>query len=176
MTSGPAAAIEAVIGRADWIADRGSLVMRAGAVFAWIGAAAATVVVFSRLGGMGWLIGLISLVPGWILWRYGTSLAAAFDGAKIRGQLGDAATLAKGRLAEVVDGIQDTRRQLFRGGFKVLKTVRGLRTDLGDFGIDISGIAQVANPGRLAAAGFSLLAALGLWLVAAAGVLARFIF
>ncbi|MCP3976329.1 MAG: hypothetical protein GY720_17735 [bacterium] len=177
MTSGPAAAIEAVISRVDWIADRGSLVMRAGALFAWLGAAAATVVVFSRIGGIGWVIGLVCLIPGWILWRYGRNLAAAFDGDKIRGQLGEVASLAKGRLGEVVDGIQDTRRRQFiRGGFKVLKTVRSIRTDLEDFGIDISGIMQVANPGSLVSTGVSLLAALGLWAIAAVGALVQFIF
>lgn len=177
MTSGPAAAIEAVITRVDWIADRGSLVMRAGAIFAWLGAVAATAVVFSQIGGIGWAIGLVCLIPGWILWRYGRNLAAAFDGDKVRGQLGEVADLAKGRLGEVVDGIQDTRRRQFiRGGFKVLKTVRSLHSDLDNFGIDISGIMQVANPASLATTGFSLLAALGLWAVAAIGALLQLIF
>lgn len=174
--TGPAAAIEAVISRVDWIASRGSLVMRAGAVFAWSGAVAATIVVFSRIGGFGWLLGAICLIPGWILWRYGTNLATVFDSKKIRGQLGEVADMAKGRWVEVVDGIQDTRRQFVRGGFKVLKTVRAIRTDLDSFGVDISGIIQVANPGSLAMTGFGLLAALGLWLVAAAGVVLRLIF
>ena len=176
MTSGPSSAIEAVISRVDWISDRGALVMRVGAVFAWLGAVAATVIAFSRIGGIGWIIGLISLIPGWLLWRYGKNLADAFDGAKIRGQLGEVAGMAKGRLGEVVDGIQDTRRQFVRGGFKVLRTVRSIRTDLDDFGIDISGIVQVANPGTLAMTGVSLLAALALWFVAAIGLLLRFIF
>ena len=176
MTTGPAAAIEAVVSRVDWLADRGSLVMRAGAIFAWLGAVAATIVVFSLIGGFGWLLGAICLIPGWILWRYGANLATAFDGEKIRGQLGEVADLAKGRLVEVVDGIQSTRRQFVRGGFKVLKTVRAIRTDLDSFGVDISGIIQVANPGSLAMTGSSLLAALALWLIAAAGLAFRLIF
>lgn len=176
MTSGRAGAIEAVISRVDWLADRGSLVMKVGAVGSWVGAIAATAVLFSRLSAIGWLLGAFALVPGWILWRYGRGLAAALDGEKVRGQLGGVADLAKGRLVDVVDGIQDTRRQMFRGGFKVLKTVRGLRGDFENFGIDVSGIAKVANPARLSMVGFSLLASLGLWVLALITIALRAVF
>lgn len=173
MTSGPAAAIEAVLTRVDWLANRGSFVMRAAAVFAWLGALVATGAVFVELGGLGWLLGAIFLVPGWVLWRYGKRLASALDAEKIRSQLGEAAGLAKTRLSEVVAGIQTTRSQIFRGGLQVIKSVRTLRSDLGDFGIDVSDITRLANPGSIGLAVASLFTGLGLWIIAAVGIAFR---
>ncbi len=173
MTSGAAAAIEAVLTKVDWLADRGSRVMRAAAGFAWVGAIAATVAVFAKLDGFGWLLGAICLIPGWILWRYGKRLASALDADKIRTELDEAAGLAKTRLSEVVGGIQTTRTRMIRGGLQVIKSVRSLRSDLGNFGIDVSGITRLANPGSIGLAGASLFIALGLWIVAAIGVAVR---
>jgi len=173
MTSGPAAAIEAILTRVDWLADRGSLVMRAAAVFAGLGAIAATAAVFSALGEPGWLLGAICLIPGWILWRYGGRLASALDVEKIRTQLDDVAGLAKTRLTEAVGVIPTTRKQLFRGGLQVIKSVRALRSDLGTFGIDVSDITRLANPGSIGMAVTSLFIGLGLWIIAAIGVVFR---
>lgn len=173
MTSGPAAAIEAVLTRVDWLADRGSFVMRVAAVFAWLGAIAATVAVFARLGSLGWLLGAVCLVPGWILWRYGNRLASVLDAAKIRSQLGEAAGVAKTRLSEVVGGIQSTRSHMLRGGLQVIKSVRALRSDLGDLGVDITDITRLANPGSIGLAAASLFIGLGLWILAAIGIAFR---
>lgn len=173
MTSTPAAAIGAVLSRVDWLADRGSLVMRAAAVFAWLGAVAATIAAFSELGGFGWLLGAICLIPGWILWRYGKRLESALDAEKIKSQLGDVADLAKSRLSEVVGGIQTGRRQMFRGGLQVIKSVRALRSDLGGLGIDVSDLTRLANPGNIGMAATSLFVGLGLWVVAAIGIAFR---
>ena len=173
MTSGPVAAIEAVLTKVDWLADRGSYVMRAAAVFTWLGVVAATVAAFRELGGFGWVLGAICLVPGWVLWRYGKRLAAALDAEKIRSELGEAAGLAKTRLSEVVSGIQTTRRQMLRGGLQVIKSVRALRSDLGDFGIDVSGITRLANPGSIGLAVASLFSGLALWAVAAVAIAIR---
>lgn len=150
--------------------------MRAAAVFAWTGAAAATLAVFSALGGPGLIMALMCLLPGWLLWRYGTRLGAALDVQRIKGQLGDAATLAKTRVGEVVDGIQTTRRQFVRGGFRVLRLVRGLRADMESFGIDAAGIAEISSPAGLLVAAASLAAGIALWALAAIGLLARVIF
>ena len=168
-------AVEAVLVRIDSLADRGAKVMRAAAAFAWLGAAAATLAVFSAIGLFGWVIGVACLIPGWILWRYAGKLAGALDVAKIRGQLDDAADLAKARIGEVVGGIKDTTKQPIRGGLSVLRTVRAVRTDLADFGIDVSGIAEIANAATLSAAAGSLFAALGLWALAAIGALIRLV-
>jgi len=173
MTSGPAAAIEAVLTRVDWLADRGSYVMRAAAVFVGLGALAATVAAFSALGGPGWLLGAICLIPGWILWRYGKRLASALDAERIRTQLDEAAGLAKTRLSKVVGGIQTTRSRILRGGLQVIKSVRALRSDLGNFGIDVSDITRLANPGSIGLAVASLFIGLGLWIVAAVGLAFR---
>ncbi len=173
MTSRPGAAAEAVLGKVDWLADRGSMLMRAAAVFAWVGAAIATVVVFAELGGLGWLLGLICLVPGVVLWRYGIRLASALDAEKIRSQLGGAAGLAKTRLSEVAGGIQTTRRHMLRGGLQVIKSVRAVRADLGSFGIDVSDLTRLANPGRIGMTVASLFIGLGLWIVAAIGIVVR---
>ena len=173
MTSTPAAAIGAVLDRVDWLADRGSWVMRAAAAFTWLGAIAATVVVFTELGAIGRLLGVICLIPGWILWRYGKRLESALDAEKIKGQLDDVADLAKTRLAEVVGGIQTSRSQIFRGGLQVIKSVRALRADLGDFGIDVSDLTRLANPGSIAMAVTSLFIGLGLWVLVAIGVAFR---
>ena len=173
MTTGGFDAVEAVLIKIDALADRGSMVMRAAAGFAWLGAMAATIAVFSAIGVVGWIIGIACLVPGWILWRYAGKLAGALDVAKIRGQFDEAADLAKSRIDEVVVGIKDTTRQPIRGGLSVLKTVRAVRADLADFGIDVSGIAEIANAASLSAAAGSLFAALGLWALAAIGALFR---
>lgn len=173
MTSGATSAIEAVLGRVDFLANRGALIMRAAALFTWAGAVAATLAVFSVLGWPGWVVGAVCLIPGWILWRYGDRLANALDVERIRGQLGEAAELARSRLVEVVDGIGETRRQPIRGGFRVLKLVRGLRGDFDQFGIDIGGIAEVSNPASLLMAAISLGGGIALWFAAAVGVLIR---
>ena len=173
MTSQAGNAIEAVLARVDFLANRGAVLMRAAAFFAWAGAIAATLAAFSILGWPGWIVGLAALFPGWLLWRYGDKLANALDVDRIRGQLGEVADLAKTRLVEVVEGIQETRRQPIRGGFKVLKLVRGLRGDLDSFGVDIAGISEISNPGSLLIAAFSLGAGLALWLTAAVGVVLR---
>jgi hypothetical protein len=168
-------AVEAVLVKIDTLAERGSKVMRAAAGLAWLGAVAATVAVFSLIGAIGWLIGIGCLIPGWILWRYGAKLAGVLDVARIRGQLDDAADLAKSRIGEVVGGIKDTRTQPIRGGLSVLKAVRTVRADLVGFGIDVSGIAEIANVASLSAAAGSLFAGLGLWAVAAVGTLLRIV-
>lgn len=168
-------AVEALLIKIDALAERGSRVMRAAAWFAWLGAMAATVAVFSLIGTIGWLIGIACLIPGWILWRYAGKLAGALDVARIRGQLADAADLAKSRMGEVVGGIKDTRSQPIRGGLSVLKTVRAVRADLAGFGIDVSGIAEIANVATLSAAAGSLFAGLGLWAVASVGALLRLV-
>lgn len=173
MTTGGFDAVEAVLIKIDALAERGSMVMRAAAGFAWLGALAATIAVFSAFGLGGWIIGVVCLVPGWILWRYAGRLAGALDVAKIRGQLNEAAHLARSRIDEVVGGIRDTTKQPIRGGLGVLKTVRSVRADLADFGIDVSGIAEIANPATLSAAAGGLFAALGLWALAVIGALFR---
>lgn len=175
MTSQAGDAVEALLGRVDFLANRGAILMRAAAIFTWTGAVAATLAVFIVLGWPGWVVGLATMVPGWILWRYGDKLANALDVERIRGQLGEAAELAKTRLGEVVGGIQETRRQPIRGGFKVLKLVRGLRGDLDSFGVDIAGIAEISNPGSLLMAAISLGAGLALWFAAAIGVVLRLV-
>jgi hypothetical protein len=149
--------------------------MRAAATFAWLGAIAATLAVFTQLGGPGWLLGALCLVPGWVLWNYGQRLTSALDVDRIRSQLGEAAGLAKTRLSEVVDGIQTTRTQMFRGGLQVIKSVRAVRTDLADFGIDVSGITRLANPGTIGAAVASLFGGVALWLVAVVGAVLRIV-
>lgn len=149
--------------------------MRAAAVFTLAGAAAATLAVFSVLGWPGWVVGAVCLFPGRLLWRYADRLANALDVERIRGQLGSAADLAKSRLGEVVEGVAASRRQPIRGGFRVLKLVRGLRDDLGEFGIDIAGIAEISNPGSVIMAAFSLASGIALWFAAALGVLIRVI-
>lgn len=175
MTSQAGNALEAVLARVDFLASRGATLMRAAASFTWAGAVAATLAVFSVLGWPGWIVGLAALFPGWILWRYGDKLANALDVVRIRGQLGDVANLAKTRLGDVVGGIRETRRQPIRGGFKVLKLVRGLRGDLESFGVDIAGIAEVSNPGSLVMSAFSLGAGIALWFTAAIGVALRLV-
>jgi hypothetical protein len=166
-------AIEAVLARVDWLAERGSRVMQAAAWFAWLGAAAATLAVFALLGVVGWLIGLVLLLPGWLLWRYARKLATAFDVERIRGQLADAAGTVGDRVGDVIEGVAAIREQPLRGGLGVLRAVRAVRSDLAGFGIDVAGIAEIANPGVLAAAAFSLAAGLGLWVVAVVGALVR---
>lgn len=173
MTSGPAAAIEAVLNRVDWLVDRGSFVMRAAAVITWLGAIAATVAVFGELGGFGSLLGAICLVPGWVLWRYGKRLGSALDADKIRSQLGEAAGRARTRVSEVVVGIQAGRTRIIRGGLQVIKSVRALRSDLASFGVDVSDITRLANPGSIGLAVTSLFIGLGLWLVAIVGIAFR---
>lgn len=173
MTSRPTAAVEAILTRVDWLADCGSFVMRSAAVFAGLGAITATAAVFSALGGPGWLLGAICLIPGWILWRYGERLASALDVERIRTQLDDVTGLAKTRLTEVVGGIQTTRNQLLRGGLQVIRSVRAVRSDLGTFGIDVSGITRLANPGSIGMAVASLFIGLGLWIIAVIGVVFR---
>lgn len=175
MTSGAAAAIEAVLAKVDFLANRGALIMRAAAVFTLAGAVAATLAVFSALGWSGFVIGAVCLFPGWILWRYGDRLANALDTDRIRGQVGEATELAKSRIGEVVKGIGDTRRRPMRGGFRVLKLVRGLRGDFDRFGIDIAGIAEVTNPGSILMAAISLIAGIGFWFTAAVGLLIRLV-
>lgn len=147
--------------------------MRAAALFTWLGAIVATLAVFTELGGFGWLLGAICLVPGWILWRYGKRLASALDAEKIKSQLADVADLAKTRLSEVVGGIQTSRSRMFRGGLQVIKSVRALRADLGNFGIDVSDLTRLANPGSIAMAATSLFIGLGLWLLAVIGIALR---
>ena len=176
MSTGGFDAVEAVLVKIDQLAERGAQVMRAAAGFAWLGAVAATLVVFSLLGTVGWLIGIGCLVPGWILWRYAAKLAGALDVARIRGQLTEATELAKSRLGEVVGGIKDTTTRPIRGGLSVLRTVRAVRGDLAGFGIDVSGIAEIANVAALSAAAGSLFAGLGLWAAAAVGALFRLVF
>lgn len=175
MTSRPAAAFEAALTKVDLIADRGARVIRTAAVIAWLGAVAAVWAVFSRFGTFGWIFGIACLVPGWILWRYGQTLATSFDADAIRGRLGDAAAEAKATLGKVVEGIGTVRHQPLVGGFRVIKAVRGLRSDLAGFGIDASGIAQLANPGVLLTVGVSLIVALGLWGLALLGTLVRLV-
>jgi hypothetical protein len=166
-------AIEELLTKLDWLVGRGAFVMRAAAIFAWLGAAAATIAVFSLLGLLGWIVAIGCLIPGWVLWRYATKLTGALDVAKIRGQLDEAVATAKSRIGEAVAGIKETGTAPIRGGLSVLKTVRAVRTDLAGFGIDVSGIAEIANPASLAAAAGSLFAALGLWALAAIGALIR---
>lgn len=167
--------MEAIIAKVDFLANRGALVMRAAAVFTWGGAAAATVAVFEVLGWPGWVVGVVCLFPGFVLWRYGNKLANALDATKIRGQLGDAADLAKMRLGEVVGGLKATRSQPVRGGFRVLKVVRTLRSDLDGFGVDVAGITELSNPASMVAAAISLAAGVALWILAAIGVLIRLV-
>ncbi len=173
MTSEAASVIEAVLGRVDYLANRGALIMRGGAVYTWAGAVAATLAAFSVLGWPGWIVGGVCLLPGGILWRYGDRLANALDVDRIRGQLGQAANLAKSRLVEVVGEIGESRRQPIRGGFRVLKLVRGLRSDFDQFGIDIAGVAEVSNPGSLLVVAASLAGGIALWTLAAVAVLIR---
>ena len=167
--------IETALGRIAWLTDTGSRIMKAAAGFAWLGAVAATLVVLSLLGPGGWAIGAVFLLPGWILWRYGVKLSHALDIDKIRGQLDEAVALAKTRIGDFAQGIQATRRRAVRGGLTVLQTVRQVRRDLADFGIDVSGIAEIANAASLAMVAVSLFAAVGLWVVAAIGGLVRII-
>ncbi len=69
--------------------------------------------------------------------------------------------------------MQTTRRQVVRGALQVVKTVRALRADLADFGIDVTGITLLANPGRLGMVVASLIAAVGLWLIAVIAIVLR---
>jgi hypothetical protein len=173
MTSGPAAAVAAVLTTVDWLADRGSSVMRTAAVVAWLGATAATFAVFAELGGFGWLLGAICLVPGWVLWRYGNRLGSALDVEKIRSQLGEGAGLSRTRVSEMIGGIQTGRTHKIRGGLQVIKSVRALRSDLGTFGIDVSDITRLANPGSIGLAVAGLFIGLGLWIAAIFGIAFR---
>lgn len=161
--------------RIDFVAGRGAAIMRLAATFTLAGAAAATLAAFSALGLVGWIIGAASFVPGFVLWRYATRLDGALDVDRIRNQLGTAGETARGRLGEVVDGIRDSRRAPLRSGFRVLRTMRGLRSDLADFGIDITGIAEVANPAVALVAALSLVSGFVLWVVAAIGLLLRLV-
>ena len=70
-------------------------------------------------------------------------------------------------------GIQTARTRIVRGGFQVIKSVRALRSDLGNFGIDVSDITRLSNPGSIGLAVGSLFAGLGLWIVAIVGVALR---
>ncbi len=167
------AAVESVIARVDFLAERGAGLMKRAAVFAWLGAAATTVAALSPLGALGWIAGLICTIPGWMLWRYGRSLAGAFDVAKIRGQVSSLAGSAKARLTDAVDGLRTTRKQPILGGFRVLRSVWGLKADLGNLGVDVTGIAEVANPGAILLAALSLAAGLVLWAVALLAIIIR---
>jgi len=176
MTSKPLAAVEALTSKIDWLSERGALVMRATAIASWLGAVAATIAVFVKAGTVGWILAAACLIPGAVLWRYGAALGSALDVDLIRSQLGEAAGVAKTRLGEVVDGLQSARRHVFRGAFRVVKTVRLVRSDLSSFGVDVSGIARITNPASVAGVVASVLATIGLWLIAAIGVIARFVF
>jgi len=173
MTTGRFAAVETVLAKVDWLAERGARIMRAAAMVAWAGAIVATFVTLSPLGSVGWLVGAICMLPGWVLWRYGTTLANALDVARIRGQPDEMADQARRRVGDVVAGVKRTRHNPVRGGLSVLKTVRAVRADLSGFGIDVSGIAQLTAPPTVAAAAGSLVGAVALWGVSAIGLLVR---
>ena len=176
MTNRALGAIESVIAKVDWLSERGSFVMRAAAIVTWLGAIAATVLAFSTLGGFGLFLGALALIPGWLLWRFAGRLTRALDVDLIRGQLAGLTDLARSRLGDVVAGIQQTRTSMMRGGLTVLKTVRAVRDDLGNVGIDVTGIAEIANPASLSVAAISLFAGLGLWIVAGVALLLRYVF
>ena len=169
-------AIELVLARVDEVAERGARIMRAAALFTGLGAVAATLAVFAVLGWPGWLVGIVCLFPAWVLVRYSRKLSSAIDVDRIRSQLAEATEMAKDRIGEVVEGVRTLGEQPIRGGMSVLRTVRAIRSDLADFGVDVSAIAEVGNAGTLAFAALSLFAGIGLWVLAAVGMLVRLIF
>lgn len=168
--------INALLARVDWVSSVGARTTRALAVAAWIGAAGCWLTLFRAWGGAGWVLTVIALAPGVVLWSYARALDEAVDATRVEVALATAIDGAGSSLAGIGQAFGNGRFRLIRGGFRTLQAVRDIRTDVNNLGIDILNWAKIASPLFLVAAGLSVLAAAALVAIAVVAGLLRLVF
>lgn len=155
--------LAALIERLDWLSRIGARALRITAAAGAVAAVGCWLLIARGWGIIGVLLLIVAFTPAIVLWSYARALDAAVDATKLELSIDEIAGKAVDRVGEVRATLQGGRLRYLHAAWATLTSVRELRADISQFGIDLAAWAAVANPVMLAAVGLSLIAVGGLF-------------
>ncbi len=167
--------VASLIGRLDWLTGIGANAVRAVAVVDVVAVAVFWVVVARTWDVVGAAVAVVAVLPAVYLWWYARALDGAVRRTRIELGVRELLTQTQRSLGEVMEA-RRLRFGLIRAGWRAVRSVRELHSEVERLGFDLAAWAKVANPGALFASGAAIVACGALTVLSGVAIVLALVF